>query len=373
MFKRIIKLLLTIMLLVSLYGCWDSIGIPEKNIVTVVIVDKTETGFAFYVEIPLLGGKQEDSGGGSSKQSYYLKAEGKTFTEARYNLDAKSNRPIYLGAVQSVILTQRMADYGIEEYLYRLRRTPDYRKTIKIVVTAEEPEKVLNANTENDKILGFSIEDLIQSSMNLGQIISFSLTDILEIINSPNKSFFVPVIDVINNEIHISGYAIFHDNKTIGFLPIEDSKGLIIVNSDKPIGREAIKYQDNQYTIEVRFPKRKNNVKLVNGQIEYTLDYRCKATLLYMEKYQTITQEIMDGIAIELDKYIEKLLSDGINTSQKQFECDYFKFYTYYRIKYPDQAKKTDWEKEFSNVKFNIDVKVDLKMSGNINYNPYGK
>lgn len=371
MFKQIIKILLIISLLFTLYGCWDSIGIPEKNIVTVVIVDKTEDGYAFYVEIPLLGGKNGNQGGESSKNSFYLKSEGKTFADAKFDLETKSNKSIYLGAVQSVIITQRLAEYGIEEYVNRLRRIPDYRKTIKIVVTTEEPQDLLNANTENEKLLGFSIEDLIQSSIKLGHVVSFSLTDILEILHSPNKSFFVPVIGVKNNELCISGYSIFQQDKTIGFIEKDASKGLIIVNSKKPITREAVLYQDNLYSIEVRFSKRKNNVIQQNGQIIFTLKYNCKAVLWYMKKNQAVTQEIMDGLEKELDIKLEKILLDSITESQEKFKSDYFKFFTFYRIKYPDDAKKKNWETEFLKVKFIIEVNVDLEISENINYNPH--
>lgn len=374
MYKRKINLLIIFLLLLALSGCWDSLGIRKKNIVTTVIVDKTDTGYAFYVEIPLLGEKQGgESTAESAKKSFYLKSEGKSFADARTDLDNKSNKPIYLGAVQSVILTQKMVEDGIEEYLYRLRRIPDYRKTLKVVVTKEKPEDLLNANTENNELLGFALEDLLMSSIDLGEIVAFSLTDILDIINSPNKAYFVPEVGLEDKQTIITGYTIFYHDKTIGFIPIEESKGLLIIDSDKPILREAVPYQNNQYSIEARFSKRKNEVLYQDDQIIFTLKYKCKATLWYIEHNEAVTKQKMDGIAKEFEQILEKSLQDEISKSQDEFGCDYLKFYTFFRIKYPQLAKQLDWKEEFINVKFNVDVTVTLEMSGNINYNPYEK
>ena len=49
-------------------------------------------------------------------------------------------------------MTDKMASYGIEEYMLRLRQYNEYRKTLHLVVLTDDPEKFLSDEPENDGI-----------------------------------------------------------------------------------------------------------------------------------------------------------------------------------------------------------------------------
>ena len=353
-------------------GCWDSKDIEEKHIITAVIVDKTDLGYAFYVEIASISQSKDTEGNeqrGSARKSIILRSEGATFTDAREDLERKSNVPIYLGADQCIVLTQKMADNGIEQYMYRLRQIPEYRKTVDVVVTSEKPEDLLNAKTQNDQQVGFSIEDTLQTLVDEGHCIHFSLAELLEALAAPNKCYFTPTIGLRDNEIALTGYSVFYGGICKGFIPAEEAEGLIIMRAENPRGTFDVPYMDNCFTVETYMTKRNINAVYENGQIIFNLEYGCDAMIQYLKKDMAVTYEVTREVRKELEKMLLKEIYDTIIKS-KALGYDYLNFYNVFRIKYPDVAKSIDWLNEYPNAEFNIDIVVNLDTTGNLDYNP---
>ncbi len=125
MAKRIPKILIVlIVVLFTTSGCWDSTNIEDRDICTSVIADKDGDTYTFYVEVPDISLKFQNSQSeqGANLKASIVKGSGKSYAEARTALDRALNKPVYLGAVQSLILTERLADSGIDEYALRLRQ-----------------------------------------------------------------------------------------------------------------------------------------------------------------------------------------------------------------------------------------------------------
>ncbi len=368
------KIIVIITLIVfTTTGCWDSHDIDEKNIVTAVIIDKTDTGYAFMTEIAKINENSGDQGnqqGGTSQKSIVHKSEGPTFEEAREYLERKSNAPIYLGAVQCVIFTEKMAYNGIEEYIYRIRQIPEYRKTLEVVVTPEKPEDLFKANTGNKDYVGFAIEDLLETLVDEGHCIHLSLAKLFEKLASPYKCYFVPTIGLRDNELALIGYSVFYDGICKGFIPAEESEGLILLKAEKPVGTFTVPYKENSFTIETHMTQRNTDVAYENGQIIFNIEYACDATLLYLKHNVSVTEDVTREIRMELEKILLKEISDTIIRSQTEFGYDYLYFYNDFRIEYPDVAKNIDWLQQYPNVQFNIEVSADLDTTGKLDYYP---
>ena len=132
---RWLKALAPILIVPLLCGCWDLRDIEERDLVTLVIVDRTEEGVVFLVEFakPASGAK----GSGSSSEYVFSRASGDSLVTARAALERQLDHPLYLGAANAVVMTEAFAKDGIDEYMYRLRETNDYRKMVDILVTGK--------------------------------------------------------------------------------------------------------------------------------------------------------------------------------------------------------------------------------------------
>jgi spore germination protein KC len=369
--RKIKNLLLILILLFSASGCWDALGISKKNIVTTVIVDKTETGYAFTIEIARVG-KKDDPGqsSGTPKKNIIIKSFGKELADARADSERQSNKIVYLGADQCVIFTPGIAGFGISEYVYRLRQTPEYRKTVKVVQINEKPEDILNADTENDQLVGIAIEDLLENLADEGHSTRFRLADLLEKLASPNPNYIIPVIGLKDNLLSLEGYSVFKKDKSIGTLAEDELEGILLWLGEKPKESYTMSLLNNRFTVMMESMKKKVDVRYQNGIAAFDVKAECKAMVLYMAQNAPLTDDVMKQLNAAFASILEQYMIDAVRKSQSTFRTDYLDFYTYFRIRYPDVAKKVNWEDEYPRAIINVDVDVDLKVSDKFDYNP---
>ena len=99
---RRIFLIIQIFCILLLTGCWDAIDVNSLSLVTLVITDRQDEDFLFFIELPNLTISQgKESTGGGKEQYVSMSSRGKTFTEARTDLDTKMDKPVFLGTVRT--------------------------------------------------------------------------------------------------------------------------------------------------------------------------------------------------------------------------------------------------------------------------------
>lgn len=365
--KRIKLILLILITVLSATGCWDSVDAEDKDIAISVIVDKTDEGYAFYVRIPSFssgqqGGSQEKSGGSYKT----IKGEGKTFIEAREDLDRQSDQPVYLGATQSIIFTERFAYSGVEDYLIRVRQMPDYRKTLDVVVTSEDPEKLMEYQPENAPSVGFAIETTIQSLIDTGQTYHFSLGDILMTLASTNKCYLLHTIG-LKTDIAMTGYSVFDDGHCIGFIPIEQGKGILLLKSRDPKPYYSVQFIDGTASLRVWNVSRNIKPSYIDGKVVFDVSFDISSQVLSLSKSEKISEPARQDLASSLERKVMNDVSEAILTSER-FGCDYLGFYTAFRITYPEQIKSMNWKEEYKKAVFNISVKAKVDLVSTVNY-----
>lgn len=375
MLKKIVKFSnLIFLLLLFCTGCWDAVDLEDKDITTVVIVDKTGGGYSFTLELADISyGKESGNGNGGSQNAQkhsILKSEGANYTEAREDLDRKADKPIYLGAVNTVVLTQNLAYYGIKEYMFRLRQITDYRKTVDVVITPERPEDLLNVKPEHASGVGMAIEDTLQSLVNTGQTFHMNLGDILEALASPVSCYLLATIGIRDDEIALIGYSAFDDGQCIAFIPIEQAQGIVMLKAKDPRRDYTVPCKNGHVTIHTRIRKKSIKPSFANGKISYKLHFYIDAELLYPANNIPITEEMDKQIALDLKDMMKKEVEFTIKQAREEYECDYLGFSTSFRIRYPEEFKKMDWEKEFPKAEFAIDLTIDHESVGNLDYKP---
>lgn len=167
MFKnrsKLILLLLPVALLLT--GCWDSREVEDLSLATMVILDRQGDELSFTVEIAKIAPAGENGGGGT-KQTY-LTGAGKNLAEARDALDMQMDKPLFLGTVRTLVITERAAANDLAEYLFRLRENQEYRQKVSITVSDEDPKVFTEFKNENDEPAGFVIDDTILTAIELG-------------------------------------------------------------------------------------------------------------------------------------------------------------------------------------------------------------
>ncbi len=354
-----------------LAGCWDFVDINQKNIITTAILDKKDGAYMSYLEIANTDASGPDAKKDAGSDEYvFLKGNGKTYPEMRDALERSTDQPIYLNAMQALVLTENLTNDDIAEYLNRLRSDVNYRKRVIIVTTSEEPEALFKIS-KNGESIGFYIQDMFNHLNAQNQIFVRETSHFIESLSSSYSSFLIPSIGINDNALELRGYSVVDDTKTVGLIPIQQADGIVLLKDSKAHFQYFISAQETAYTVNTHLTKKKVTPYYQDGQAGFNLDFKFSAEVAYS------TGSVDDGIKQELRSSLEQLLYDKITdavwVSQKQYGCDYLTLHDTFHAIYPETYHNLSWAEVYPDAQINVTVSADLDTQPLMDYEAYRK
>jgi len=359
-----------------LCGCTDALDINKKFIVTTVAADKVGDEFWFFVEAAnIQAGSAGTSGSGAppmGSKYFFVKGHGKTFTEARHDVDRQLDQPIYLGGVRTLLLTERFAndDDDMVQYLYRVRADESYRKKVITVVTRDDLEEMFTAVNERNISVGYSAEYTITSLEQVGEAFSRTTARLIENLSSRYCGILVPCIGLKDQAIYLAGYSVINGSDAVGFIPLEESVGVNILKKEEARSYFDVPFEDMVFMIKAILGTKVITPYYQNNDISFLFSLDFKATVEYGNKrtpYHLDQSALMEMRETLKQIILEKLLM-AVDQSQNLFRTDYLQMDDAFRIKYPQVFEQLDWEAAFQDAQVYFDIKVDLSVSPSMDY-----
>lgn len=356
--RNALSLFLAVCMIFPLAGCWDSLDIEKRELIISLILDKKDDDYYYYTEVANLSGKSEE-GEDKKSQVGLVISKGKTFVEARSDYDRKIVNEPFLGAERVLVFTERMSEEGIEEYLNRLRGQPDYRKSVPLCTTSEEPMDILKNKPENAASVGFAIESNLNSTIAVGMLFRMNVGDVLRKLAIKKSGFVLPDISLEEDRISISGVTVFDpEGKRIGRIPIEDCKGIITFLNPKMKLFSQIKEDDTEFTLKVKEKRKKIKTEYSNNHVTLNCDFTFDAELSFADKHKPISEELKQRIQDDLAEKAKRQMVKTLKTSQKIYRCDYLNLRRYFSAQHPDEAQ--DWKELYPDADINVTVHMNV-------------
>ena len=373
-----ICLLVSILLLLgfALCGCMDALDINKKFIVTTVAVDKIGDEFWFYVEAAnIQAGSAGGNGGGSppmGSKYFFVKGKGKTFSEARLDIDRQLDQPLYLGGVRTLLFTERFAsdDDDMVQYLYRLRADETYRKKVMTVITRDDLEEMFTAVNEKNNSVGYSIEYTINSLVHQSETFTRTTARLIENISSQYCGILLPCIGRRDREIYMAGYSVVDGTDVVGFIPMEECVGVNILKTEEARSFFAVPYEDKIFTVKTTLKSLDIQPTYQNNDISFLFALSFKGTVEYGDKRTpfNLDEEALKKIKNSLIQIILEKLLATVHQAQKLFRTDYLQMDDAFRIKYPKKFDELDWQTAFEDAQVYFSIQVELVTSPSLNY-----
>ncbi|MGI5918289.1 MAG: Ger(x)C family spore germination C-terminal domain-containing protein [Christensenellales bacterium] len=301
-------------------GCWDALDINRKSLCTLVITDREGDNFVFYAEVPnlALGQQQETSGA-----AHYdvVSGAGRTYADARRAINNQMDKPLFLGTVRALMLTDSLAKYGIEEYFYRLQTMVDYRRVLEVVTTHSKPEEIFSVSLESNVSLGYEIDDTITTLKDSGKLVIYTVSDALNFLYA-DRSFVVANMDAVNGRLAFTGYTIMRGSHYAGFIPVDEAGGVIWLLGRNIAHIRAVPTDSYIATVEIKCKSRKITPQYLNGQVTFNIDMDYTAQLMYMDNNIAVDKEQVEVINSEMQALLLDEIVQAIQHSQA-IGCDY--------------------------------------------------
>lgn len=369
-----------ILLLPLLSGCYNYRELNELGITTAVSIDYKDNNFYVIAEVinPI---KQQDASSSNNSPFINYNSSSSSLQDAFRKVVLESPRQLYAAQLEIIVLSEEVVNNHLEEVLEYFARDPESRTEIKIIVAkTEDSTKAITLQT---LLTSLSSSNIIKSldlqSKVLGMAYPVTLNELLNMYIDPYLEVVLPSMTLYGNYeigdekenittsspkaiVKIDGSTITKDNKILGYLDLEESKILNLINGKLKETIIKMNYYDGYIIFEPNRIKVSRELDIKNNIIKIDISGYSK------------TKEIQSNIDLKDPKEVEKLnkalnmelekkITDTFNSIREKYDTDVFGFQKlYYRTNYKYFKENcTNWYEDIY-PKIKLEVKANVRL-----------
>lgn len=369
-----------ILLLPLLSGCYNYRELNELGITTAVSIDYKDNNFYVIAEVinPI---KQQDASSSNNSPFVNYNSSSSSLQDAFRKVVLESPRQLYAAQLEIIVLSEEVVNNHLEEVLEYFARDPEARTEIKIIVAkTEDSTKAITLQT---LLTSLSSSNIIKSldlqSKVLGMAYPVTLNELLNMYIDPYLEVVLPSMTLYGNYeigdekenittsspkaiVKIDGSTITKDNKILGYLDLEESKILNLINGKLKETIIKMNYYDGYIIFEPNRIKVSRELDIKNNIIKINISGYSK------------TKEIQSNINLKdpkevkklnkaLNMELEKKITDTFNSIREKYGTDVFGFQElYYRTNYKYFKENcTNWYEDIY-PKIKLEVKANVRL-----------
>jgi spore germination protein KC len=388
MIRKIVTIFIIILLLT---GCWNRRELNDIAIAIALSIDEAESEGEYLVTVQIINPGEvasEEKTNRTPVSTYSASAP--TIFEALRKLTTVSPRKIYLSHLRVVVISEAVAKEGLKNVLDFLKRDHEVRTNFFVLISKErQAGDILTVLTPMDQIPANKMyTSLTTSTAAFAATSHVTLDEVIGAIVSEGKEVVITGIKIQGDKkvgnsqenvesiesaalLQYEGLAIFKDDKLIGWLNENESKGYsyIIGNVKNTVGHIPCPGDENgKLTIEMLREETdikvsfKGNKPLVNVGIwaEGSIgEVACKIDLL--------EEKTINAIEKVANEKVAKIVNATLKKAQEK-KADIFGFGEALYRENPKKWNniKNNWAEEFEALKVNVNVKFNIRRSGTI-------
>ena len=369
-----------ILLLPLLSGCYNYRELNDLGITTAVSIDYKDNNFYVIAEVinPI---KQQDASSSNNSPFVNYNSSSSSLQDAFRKVVLESPRQLYAAQLEIIVLSEEVVNNHLEEVLEYFARDPEARTEIKIIVAkTEDSTKAITLQT---LLTSLSSSNIINSldlqSKVLGMDYPVTLNELLNMYIDPYLEVVLPSMTLYGNYeigdekenittsspkaiVKIDGSTITKDNKILGYLDLEESKILNLINGKLKETIIKMNYYDGYIIFEPNRIKVSRELDIKNNIIKINISGYSK------------TKEIQSNIDLKEPKEVKKLnkalnmelekkITDTFNSIREKYGTDVFGFQElYYRTNYKYFKENcTNWYEDIY-PKIKLEVKANVRL-----------
>ncbi|MNO41807.1 Spore germination protein A3 precursor [compost metagenome] len=368
---RLLSVLLCMVLLPCLSGCWNYTEVDDMAIVAGVAIDRDKANGKIQLTaemVDIKGGLDQNHAGSKT-----LSLTGNTIFDIVRNMISITGKKLFWSHAKSIIFSEDVARGGLIKTIDWYSRDTETRSDVFIFVSSEPTAReVLNLKSTTEPIISFELAQMMRDEKFTSSAPTVEIWDFIDKLETSGKHALAPLIQVHEqngqkNE-RVVGCAIFSKDKMIGKLNGKETKNVLFAKDDIKGGVLAVNDQKGvpTYSLEILSNRTKVKPKLVDGAL--TLQVK---TITHTNLDEVMTSESFSGnenvSAIEerAGKALQEEILSVIRKVQQEYHADVFGYGEIIHEHQPGNwAKLRDnWDNEFAKMDITVNSKVIIESS----------
>lgn len=378
--------------LIMITGCWDRVELEDIGIVLGVAIDESATKAAKKQEKEELKGQakerkhilmvhhfiipQEVEGKtrtGKNKPYSNVINEGETIFEIVRELSTRVARPPNYEHLKVIVISEEIArSTDLRDIINFFLRNPESRRTIKMLIAKGKARETFEKKPPIMANPALKMAKMIENTRKtLRMAPEMTLGDMSEKLTS-ETSFVMQRVVTSKTGTKIAGATVINGktHKMVGWLGEDEMEGLnwmsgkgkagIVKGTDQKTGKNMV--------YEVGKMRSRIKPKVQGNNISFTVDIETEGSLRedWLEPGNAFKENLIKRAEKAAEMEIKRLTQKALTKTQKKFKVDVAGFGKQLSIYYPKVWKevKKDWDKHFSKIPVDINVKVQISEFG---------
>ena len=363
------KIILSFLIIILCGGCWNYKELNDYALVTSMAIDYVDDKYLVSFLV-LNGNKLENDSKDSKYKSVIYSGSGKTISLAIENASLVLFKELYIGHLNSLIISEEVAKRGIYNLLeYFLKDSQS--KSIFYVFLAKDTNasdllNITNSITNNyNEMQGSFVyktyNDVLYDLVNDGidtAISSYVIVDNKDNgVNFENKNELVP-----KTYIKIDDLGIFKGDKLVGYANYNQSRGINIINNNINNLNINIPCDDGYIVVDTNNLKTIRDISKEHIKIKTTGDASIKEVTCDIDINDN--KNIVD-LNKKINKEIRDIIYDGYLTA-RNMETDVFGLGLEYYRNNPLEYEKNNFNDIYLGIEPEVSVDIKFLNSDNI-------
>ncbi|GAK09077.1 Ger(x)C family spore germination protein [Geomicrobium sp. JCM 19038] len=390
--RRLSSILLVILSVLLLSGCWDRWELNELSIITGMAIDKSDDNYELTMQSinPAEIASQEIGNGYA--QSFNTTEIAPTIHESLRKHVNKSPRRAFISHLQVLVISEEVAREGITSILDFFYRDHEVRSDFFVLVAKDDQsaKEIMSIVTPLENVPSQNIFDSLQyGARSYGGTRIVTLDDLYQDATAPGIEPALMGVTVIGDlkegqdranaeknapaaTLLIEGLAIFRNNALVGWLNQDQSKGLNYITGDirDSVGSFTCPdSQEEEFALESFKERTKYDVRIVNNRpiIDLTVDIGTHISEVNCKDLDLSKEENFYLVEEQAEQEFVAKLQDTVQEA-KAHQADVLGFGQMIHRKHPKvwEQLEDNWDEEFPNVEVTYEVNINITDTGNI-------
>ncbi|NMM65794.1 Ger(x)C family spore germination protein [Clostridium sp. P21] len=319
-------------------------------------------------------GKEKVGGSQSTADVIIYSDTGASPAEAIAHLSTRIGKNLFFAHSKYTVIGKGLAEAGLATLIDSLLRGYVTRPDIPILVTKGNATDIVSSITSDDTIPANTVYRLIRQQSIMGYAPVQTRMNFANKLSSKTSAPIAGVINVNKNiygTFEMEGTAVFKNDKLIGFLNKNQTRGVQWINGKVKGGNLLVPSQNNKIiSFEILGSSSKVEAIKKNDSVMMLISIKEKSNIREMTgKLDPMEDEkIMDEFSKFQNETIQKEVKEALFVAQKELKADIFDFGEIVHKTYPNEWDKIgeNWQNIFPLIEVKIMVDSSLERPGTI-------
>ncbi|HPE14882.1 MAG TPA: Ger(x)C family spore germination protein [Bacilli bacterium] len=315
------KLLILILLILPLSGCYNYLEINDMEIVEAVGIDYHDE--LYSVTLQILNINQDNA-----ETPIIYTEEDNTIGKAIRKISLKAPNQLYFGHLSLIILGKEMSEFGISTSYEIFLRDPLIRSDAYVLIASDDTaynilnqkldttvfptDAIINSLKNSSQKDGLTkdllFDELVAETMEKGLDATIS-TIYIESVDSNKQTISQ------NNIIKLGPLAVIKDDKVRYILTEEESRTLNIINNNFEDIMISIEYENSINNIDITLPKSKIDLNIDNEKIKAIINIDLDGDVTELKQNSDAEKrKVLEGLEKSLENKLKSMTLDLIKT-----------------------------------------------------------